>query len=490
MSNSYKTIAKTSGIIGVVQIIKMLFGVVQNKVLALVIGTEGFGVWGLYNSFLEMINSFSTLGVEASGVREIARAKNKKHAMQTIWIVKQVVFFSALIVCIGIILFAKKISSFIFGNENYYIGFIIISVAVFFNGLVKSNISILNGLRLIKSLAFSQIIGFVFGSIFVIISVLIFKQKIIPFLFVISVLCLFFSTSFFIKRSFLIPSAPAKKEIFFNVKKLVYLGLGFTISAIIGSLMSFFSRKYLVDSFDLSTVGIYQSCWTISNLYVGTILTAMGVDFMPRLMKVIGDRDTSNRMISEQLEFSVLLSSIGIIFMLIFSPYILSFLYSEDFEIGSVLIRYQTLGVSLRVFGFVFGYVIMAYNKPILFVLTQSIVFVLDYVFLILLSELFGFDGLGLNYFFSYLIYVFVTYFLCRKYFSIKLSRRLKKILFLEWVVIFISSMIVLLFDSFMLVFSGLVLCICYSFLVNYILKKYMHIDFFQLVKSKITNGK
>ena len=71
--NRYKTIAKSSGVIGLVQIVKMVFGLIQNKVLALLIGPSGFGVWGLYNSFVEMVNSFSTLGIDSSGVREIVK---------------------------------------------------------------------------------------------------------------------------------------------------------------------------------------------------------------------------------------------------------------------------------------------------------------------------------------------------------------------------------------------------------------------------------
>ena len=67
-NNSYKQMAKSSGIVAFVQIFQMLFGLVRNKAIALIVGTSGFGIWSLYHTFLEMTGNFSVFGLDRGGV--------------------------------------------------------------------------------------------------------------------------------------------------------------------------------------------------------------------------------------------------------------------------------------------------------------------------------------------------------------------------------------------------------------------------------------
>ena len=83
---SYKDIARSSGVIAVVQVIKIVFGLIQNKVLAVIVGTQGFGIWGMYNTYVEMVSSFSSLGLDSSGVRQIARHADDEISLSLIHI--------------------------------------------------------------------------------------------------------------------------------------------------------------------------------------------------------------------------------------------------------------------------------------------------------------------------------------------------------------------------------------------------------------------
>lgn len=151
------------------------------------------------------------------------------------------------------------------------------------------------------------------------------------------------------------------------------LGLSFSFSGFISTVMTLLSRSYLSNHFELKAVGIYQASWTISNLYIGIILTAMGVDFMPRLMKVIGNKEEVNKMINQQLETGILLSSIGVVGILLFSDLFLYLLYSKEFESGSEIIRWQVLGVMMRIFAFPFSYSIAAKGKALLYAISQFV---------------------------------------------------------------------------------------------------------------------
>lgn len=100
-------------------------------------------------------------------------------------------------------------------------------------------------------------------------------------------------------------------------------------------------------------------------MYVGMILSAMGVDFMPRIMTYIQNNAKVSDCINEQIELGVLIAGIGILASFVFAPVILNLFYSKEFETGTSIIRWQLIGVLFRVFGFSFGYVITAKRERI-----------------------------------------------------------------------------------------------------------------------------
>ena len=173
MKSSYREIALSSGIIGFVQVFKIIFSLIQNKVLAVVVGPYGFGIWGLYNTYVEMISSFSTLGLDSSGVRQISKnSDNEVVTAKCIWLFKRVMLYVSILASIISILCSKYISQSLFGSEDFQFGVIIVSFVILLNGVWKGNIAILNGLRHIRELAISQVLGSCVGAIVAMISVL------------------------------------------------------------------------------------------------------------------------------------------------------------------------------------------------------------------------------------------------------------------------------------------------------------------------------
>lgn len=487
MTSSHKEIAKNSGIIGLVHIIKIIFGLIQNKVLAILVGPIGFGIWGMYNTFIEMISTFSTLGLDQSGVRQIAKdSDNTLSTSKCIWIFRRAILIISIIATLLSICFAKIISKSLFQTDQYYWGVIIISFVILFNGISKGNIAILNGLRHIKYLSISQIWGAILGAMAAILAITVYGRKGIPLFLVVTGLTIAFTTWWYVRKLRLTETKPSFREAKHILKSLLIIGIGFSISGAIYTFTTYLSRLYLITQFDIGAVGIYQSSWTISNLYIGTILMAMGVDFMPRLMKTIQDPMTARQMISEQLEFGILFSSIGVLAILVFSPLVLHIFYSPEFIVGTPIIRWQVLGVAMRVIGFVFGYVIMAYNKVWMYIVAQFIVYILDYLLLILFSKLMGFNGLGVNYFISYIVYILITILFCRKIINFRFSKSTIYMILMEWVFICIIGLLILFTSTYTVYIFG-TLCIgIYLIWMNYAMKKYMKLDLISFIKSKL----
>lgn len=486
---SYKSIIKSSGLIGFVQIFQILFGLIRNKAIAVVIGTKGFGIWGLYQTYIDMVTAFSSLGIDKSGVREIAKNyEDVNLTAKCIYVFRRSLIFISIFTTILSILFSKKISNSLFNTKEHYWGIIIVSFVILFNGISSGQKSILNGLRNLKGLAISQIIGSAIGSITTIILVLLLGIDGIPIYLFIVGLTAVLSTWWFVWKLHLPTITPTKKEARQTLKSLISLGLGFSIAGIIAAITTYLSRVFLSYAFDLNAVGIYQASWTISNMYIGIILTAMGVDFMPRLMKVADNNLEMNTLLNEQMELGTLVTGIAIVAILIFSPLILQLFYSKEFMVGTSIIRWQVLGVSMRVLGFPFSIAIMAKNKPYTYIFLQSIFWFSDYFLLIVFSKLIGFNGLGINYFVAYTLYILVTWNVCYKLFNFKPSNLLKKIVAISYSFIFIVwALTSFLSEIYSWLISSTILLLM-AFWINNILKKKMNISVLSILKNKISS--
>ena len=59
------------GIFGGTQMLTIICSIVRNKLVSVWLGPSGMGLFGLYNSAIDMINVFSNMGLRTSSVRDI-----------------------------------------------------------------------------------------------------------------------------------------------------------------------------------------------------------------------------------------------------------------------------------------------------------------------------------------------------------------------------------------------------------------------------------
>ena len=68
----YAQILKYTGLFGSIQGLSILTGVIRNKVMAMMLGTQGMGMMSLLNWAYSFLALATSLGLSFSAVREIA----------------------------------------------------------------------------------------------------------------------------------------------------------------------------------------------------------------------------------------------------------------------------------------------------------------------------------------------------------------------------------------------------------------------------------
>ena len=165
---SYGTIFKTTFLFGFVQVFKIIVGVVKNKIVAVLLGTEGVGLLGVYSSAISLLQQGAGLGISQSGVRDIADANGKQDRTlfsRAINIINKIVLLTGLLGCVTTLILSHFLSEWTLGNTAHTIGYCILGITVAFNIINEGKQAILKGMRQMKALANASIIGVSIGFI-------------------------------------------------------------------------------------------------------------------------------------------------------------------------------------------------------------------------------------------------------------------------------------------------------------------------------------
>lgn len=487
--NTYRQILKTTGIVGLTQVVVIVFGVMRAKAMALLLGPSGVGLFGLYTSIADAFTSLSSFGVDKSGVQQIAKAvgvNDNEKVARCLFVIRRVILCSSLLAALFCLLFSKAISLMVFGTGDQMWGVSLIASVIFFTGISFGQRAVLNGFRDIPALSMCQVWGAIFGTMSTVLIIYFLGEDGVA-LSLVSVALFSILTSWWYARKItIIAVAPSRQEAIVELKQLLGIGFSFCLAGIMATISAYVIKVYLRNCFGLETVGLYQAGWTITNLYVGMVLSAMGTDFLPRISAHCHDHATLNRLMNEQMEIGVLIVSAGVVAGIIFSPVILPLLYSKDFSAGQTMMRWLFLGTGIRIIGWPLGYLLTAKGRGGIYVLIQAVFCALEVLFIIGCVKLFGFNGVGLHYYLAYVLYVGLGFYVGGRVTGLSLSPLLKKVLMTSGFFQGLAMLLVFFLSRFWATVWGAGLLLACVFWSLALLKRDMRIDGLQILFSKI----
>lgn len=422
MSNNDKELLKQVGIISLVQVTRLSFGLIRGKLIALLFGASGIGIWSLLQYFSDMVQVTSQLGLEKSTVKSISEESANTDKKNAIIKASLVVFLtSSLTAFITLLIASQAIDSLLFTKIGAGTC-IAIATYILLNSNANALGSILNGERKIKSLALSQLFGFSIGNVIIFVAFPFLEASELPYCFIVLGLTNLFSATYFYKKT----RSPLqqteqqshrqKEKLRFYTKALITSGLAFWIPAVYMAVVEYGTRLYLKQELSLSHLGYYQAAWTLSNMYIGILLASMASTFFPKLCQEKRSPSTLNQLINKQISFSISICAPPVFILFAFAEEIIPILYSTEFStISAQIIKWQTFGVMLRLIGFPLGYGLMALDKKRAYVSSQILFTSLNALLLFHLIESNTIDKIGLNYSISYAVYTATNYIIFQK---------------------------------------------------------------------------
>jgi PST family polysaccharide transporter len=415
---SYGQILRSSATIGGASAVNVAIGIARTKAMALLLGPAGIGLLGLYILIADLARAIAGVGVNSSGVRQVAEAAGSGDADRIARSAGALRVISLVLAIVGAVLlaaFSAEISALTFGDEHHAGAVALLSLAVCFHLIADGRSALIQGLRRISDLAKLSMTSAFFGTV-VSVSIVYFlgRDGLAPALVAIAATTLVIS--WWYSRKAGIQSPPmTPRQLTQEARGLLKLGVAFMASGLLMLGAAYVVRMVVLRHSGLDAAGFYHAAWTLGGLYIGFILQAMGADFYPRLVAVIKDDAQGNRLVNEQAHISLLLAGPGVIATLTLAPLVLALFYSAKFAEAVDVLRWICLGIALRVITWPMGFIIVAKSRQGIYFVTELAWALVNVGLTWICVRSFGLVGAGIAFFASYVFHALMIFPIARR---------------------------------------------------------------------------
>lgn len=410
-SGSYRQILRSSLLVGGASLLVVVIGLVRTKLLALLLGPAGFGLMGLLTSIADVARSLAGLGLNGSGVRQIAAAAASGES-DRIERTGAALRLTALVLGVAgaaaLALLSEPVARLTFGDARYASAVAVVALGVVARLLADADAARMQGLRRLGDLTRANVWGALGGSAAAVALVVALGERgVAPGLVAIALAAL--AANAWYGRS----SRPASMRLPLRVLReeagsMLRLGSAFLASGVLVMGVAYGVRLLLVRRVGLDAAGLYQSAATLGGLYVGFLLQAMSADFFPRLVGVGEDDARGNRLVNEQALVSQLLAGPGVLATLALAEPVLRLLYSDAFVGAAEALRWTCVGMAIKTLTWPIGFIVVAKGRPSIFFATELGWAAATVGLTLLAVERYGIDGAGMAFAGGYVCHALV----------------------------------------------------------------------------------
>jgi len=399
---------KTVFLSGLSTIVKLLSGLVINKIIAIYIGPAGIGLIGQFQNFLAIITTVGN-GAINSGVTKYVAEYNEIESKRRNDLISSaflIAFVCSIIVGLITIIGSAFFSQLILQTKEYSSIFKYLGITLIFISFNSIFLSILNGLKEIKTYIIINIVSSIMSLIIMVyltveygilgaLFSLVIVQSLILLITIIAYKKIKLNLTFTINKNF--------NKIYYQ--KLLAFSLMTFVAVISGSATQILIRNHIINYFSIVEAGYWQSVWMISTMYLLIITTAFSTYYLPRLSEIHILSELRKEIITG---YKVILPFVFIAALSIYllRDIIILILFTPAFNSMRNLFAYQMIGDFFKMASWSLAFLMIAKAKTKLYILTEIIFSVTLYILTMIFMNISGLVGVTHAYALNNLLYL------------------------------------------------------------------------------------
>lgn len=425
-----------TSLFGGVQVFQIIIQIIRSKFVAVLLGPAGMGIVGLLTSTLGLISGLTNFGLGTSAVKDIAEARsteNETRISTVIIVLRRLVWISGTIGTILVLAVSPWLSRLTFGNSEYTLAYIWISISLLFNQLTSGQMVLLQGMRKLQYLAQANLFGSLLGLLITV--PLYYKwgiDGIVPGIILTSVtsflIALFFSNKISLKKV-----KVSRVRTIAVGRNMVTMGFMISLSGFISLGVSYLLQIFINRHGGVADVGLYNAGFTLINTYVGLIFTAMATDYYPRLSAIAHNNLLCKETINQQAEVALLILAPIVVGFLVFINWAIILLYSSKFIAVNTMIYWAALGMFFKAASWSIAFIFLAKGTSKLFFWNE----LSGNMYMLILNVsgyyFFGLTGLGISFLLGYLVYLIQVFIIAKLKFEFSFNSDFLKVFLVQF---------------------------------------------------------
>lgn len=396
-------------------LLKLIFGFITSKALALFVGANGMAYVGNFRAFLNVVENFSLLGIQNAIIKYVSEYQNDKTKLKSVLATFGLLLLvSSLSISLILIFGANYLSKQLFNHSEMY-GFLFYVLAILFPLYVFSTycISVVNGFQKYKNVIYIQIISSGIALLFSLFLIYYYSTFGALVSLVLAPVFVFFVCLFFLKNIISISDVFSFQNFDFsvvkNVSEYVLMAL---VSGGIGSFVLLEIRTDIISITGLQNAGIYEGLQRISSYYLLFVSSIMTIYFYPKF----AETNSNNKdIVLYYLKTIIPLFTIGLVIIYFLRKLIIQVMFSSEFETMESLFLWQLLGDLLKAISLIFGTILIAKKQTKVFIITEIISLFILYFSSNWMLHTVGISGIVMAHTFTYFMYLLVLVIYFRK---------------------------------------------------------------------------
>lgn len=485
----YKRAAKTTILFSGVKVVTIIVGIIRNKIAAIFLGPVGVGINSIYQTYLQFVQTGAGLGLSQSAVRDVSEAFEEKDAdrfSRIISLTNRLVILTALLGIVVTIIMSPFFSQWGFGNRGYTVPFILLSLCAGMQIYVENQLAILKGMRQMRSLANSTVIGSVAGLLVSAPLYYFFREKgIVPVL-LLSAFASLLVTNYYVNKIKYDRVKLNFREIRTEGAPMLKMGVALMMINFLSGIASTIVISFLRGKGGLDIVAFYGVGQAIISSYFGIVLTAMTTDYYPRICGVYKDNARLQDEVNAQSKLGLIMVFPLALIFIAFASFFIPLLYSEKFLEVSQFTDWALIGTLVSVPSNCIAMVLLAKQDAKVFTTISLVVNIINVFLFIGGYYLWGLIGLGITYTVNVLIQWVVYSAVIGKKYHVLFSRS-ANVMLLVVVGVALISIFAKQIDSVVIKYSIQSILIIISCIYALHWSKKMDMDIIKVLKTKIS---
>lgn len=398
-------------------LLKLVFGFITSKALAIFVGANGMAYVGNFRAFLNFVENFSLLGIQNAIVKYVAEYQHDKPKLKSVLTTFGLLLLTSSIAISLVLIFgANYLSKQIFHHSEIY-SFVFYVLAIVFPLYVFSTfcISVVNGFQEYKKVIYIQIISSSIALLFSVFLIYYYNTFGALISLVLAPVFVFFVSLFYLRNVITVSDVFSISSFDFSVvKNLSEYVLMALVSGVIGSFVLLEIRTDVIEITGLKNAGIYEGLQRISSYYLLFISSIMAIYFYPKLAET---NSNTKAIILNYLKTIIPVFAIGLGLIYVLRKFIIQMLFSAEFETMESLFLWQLVGDLLKAVSLIFGTILIATKQTKAFIITEIISLFIMYYSTNWMLHAIGIDGIVIAHTFTYFMYLLVLVIYFRKVF-------------------------------------------------------------------------